>query len=56
MKPAFRIATESDAQILLAMMREYYAFDEHPFDQAKACEALLAFITRTLLRARVADP
>lgn len=44
MKPTFRIATESDAQILLAMMREYYAFDEHTFDEAKASEALLAFI------------
>jgi GNAT superfamily N-acetyltransferase len=44
MKPTFSIATESDAQILLAMMREYYAFDGHPFDEAKAGEALLAFI------------
>jgi diamine N-acetyltransferase len=44
LEPKFRIATESEAEILLARMREYYAFDGHAFDQAKAREALLAFL------------
>jgi GNAT superfamily N-acetyltransferase len=30
--PTFRIATEADADLLLAMMREYYAFDGHAYD------------------------
>jgi len=36
MEPTFRIAVESDAELLLGMMREYYAFDHHAFDEEKA--------------------
>jgi hypothetical protein len=34
--PTFRIATEADADLLLAMMREYYAFDGHAYDEQRA--------------------
>jgi GNAT superfamily N-acetyltransferase len=40
MEPSFRIATGSDIDLLLPMMREYYAFDHHPFDPEKARAAL----------------
>lgn len=39
--PSFRLAAESDAQILLEFMREYYAFDGHFFDPEKIPSALL---------------
>jgi GNAT superfamily N-acetyltransferase len=44
MEPSFRIATESDTDVLLAMMREYYAFDHHPFDSEKARTALIGLL------------
>src|SRR5579864_1723561 len=44
MDPSFRIATDSDADLLLPMMREYYAFDHHPFDAEKARAALLGLL------------
>jgi len=44
MQPNFRLATESDADILLEMMREYYAFDGHAFDEKRARQALLTFL------------
>ncbi|HZE27960.1 MAG TPA: GNAT family N-acetyltransferase [Terriglobales bacterium] len=44
MHPSFRIATEGDAEPLLAMMREYYAYDGHAFDEPKARVALLTFL------------
>jgi GNAT superfamily N-acetyltransferase len=44
MEPSFRIATESDTDVLLAMMREYYAFDHHPFDSGKARTALIGLL------------
>jgi len=44
MHPSFRIATEGDAELLLAMMREYYAYDGHAFDEPKARVALLTFL------------
>jgi GNAT superfamily N-acetyltransferase len=44
MEPSFRLATENDAEFLLAMMREYYAYDGHAFDQARARVALLGFL------------
>jgi diamine N-acetyltransferase len=40
MEPSFRIAIDSDIGLLLQMMREYYAFDHHPFDLEKAQAAL----------------
>jgi ribosomal protein S18 acetylase RimI-like enzyme len=40
--PRFRLAVESDADVLLAFMREYYAFDGHGFDADKARIALTA--------------
>jgi diamine N-acetyltransferase len=42
--PSFRLATESDADTVLDMMRDYYAFDGHTFDPPRAREALLAFL------------
>jgi len=43
-EPSFRPAAESDAEVILEMMRDYYAFDGHAFDRARAREALLAFL------------
>ncbi len=43
-EPSFRLAAESDASVLLGMMREYYAFDGHAFDPERARVALLAFL------------
>jgi diamine N-acetyltransferase len=42
--PSFRLATESDAAILLPFMRDYYAFDGHAFDEQKARVALIALL------------
>jgi diamine N-acetyltransferase len=42
--PQFRLAVESDADILLSFMRAYYAFDGHGFDDAKARGALTALL------------
>jgi len=44
MDPSFRHALETDCDLLLDMMREYYAYDGHTFDAAKARGALLAFL------------
>lgn len=44
MEPSFRAATDSDADLLLEMMREYYAFDGHAFDEPRARAALLIFL------------
>ena len=44
MEPSFRIATDSDVDPLLRMMREYYAFDHHPFDREKAGTALAGLL------------
>jgi hypothetical protein len=44
MDPIFHFATEADAELLLAMMREYYVYDGHVFDEAKARVALLTFL------------
>jgi GNAT superfamily N-acetyltransferase len=43
-EPQFRLAVESDADILLAFMQAYYAFDGHGFDDAKARGALTALL------------
>jgi diamine N-acetyltransferase len=43
-EPTFRIATESDARLLLAMMREYYAYDGHTYDEVRARRALGTFL------------
>jgi GNAT superfamily N-acetyltransferase len=48
MEPVFRVASDSDADTLLNMMREYYAFDGHAFDETKARVALLAFVREPL--------
>jgi len=42
--PQFRLATESDVDILLPFMREYYAFDGHGFDEQKARVALATLL------------
>jgi GNAT superfamily N-acetyltransferase len=44
MEPSFRIATDSDVDLLLQMMREYYAFVHHPFDLEKARTALTGLL------------
>lgn len=44
MDPTFRLATEADADVLLGMMREYYAYDGHAYDEARARIALLDFL------------
>jgi ribosomal protein S18 acetylase RimI-like enzyme len=42
--PAFRLAGEADAETLLPLMREYYAFDRHAFDESLARGALLGLL------------
>jgi diamine N-acetyltransferase len=42
--PTFRIASEADADTVLAMMREYYAYDGHTYDEPRARVALLDFL------------
>jgi GNAT superfamily N-acetyltransferase len=42
--PRFRLATDSDADILLPFMQAYYAFDGHGFDKPKARAALTALL------------
>ncbi|HYM75910.1 MAG TPA: GNAT family N-acetyltransferase [Candidatus Dormibacteraeota bacterium] len=42
--PQFRLALESDADVLLAFMQAYYAFDGHGFDREKARVALTALL------------
>ena len=42
--PNFHLAEESDADMLLVFMREYYAFDGHGFDEAKARVALTSLL------------
>jgi GNAT superfamily N-acetyltransferase len=44
MEPSFRIATDSDVDRLLRLMRDYYAFDHHPFDPDKAQAALIGIL------------
>ena len=44
MEPFFRPATDADAELLLQMMREYYAYDGHVFEERQARIALLAFL------------
>jgi GNAT superfamily N-acetyltransferase len=42
--PQFRVAVESDADLLLDFMRSYYAFDGHGFDGEKARDALIPLL------------
>ena len=42
--PTFRLATAADADCLLEMMREYYVFDGHAYDESKARKALLTLL------------
>lgn len=42
--PQFRLAVESDAEVLLDFMREYYEFDGHGYDREKARTALTALL------------
>lgn len=44
MQPFFRLATDADAELLLGMMRDYYAYDGHAFDESRARTALLMFL------------
>ena len=49
MEPSFRIGTDSDADLLLQLMREYYAFDRHPFDLEQARVALTGLLRNPTL-------
>ena len=49
MEPSFRIGTDSDADLLLQLMREYYAFDRHPFDLERARVALTGLLRNPTL-------
>jgi ribosomal protein S18 acetylase RimI-like enzyme len=40
----FRLAVASDADLLLDLMREYYAFDGHGYDREKARAALVPLL------------
>lgn len=42
--PQFRVAIESDADLLLDFMRSYYEFDGHGFDREKARGALVSLL------------
>jgi diamine N-acetyltransferase len=42
--PQFRLAVESDADVLLDFMQAYYAFDGHGFDREKARTALIGLL------------
>jgi len=42
--PQFRVATESDADVLLEFMQAYYQYDGHGFDRAKARTALVGLL------------
>ena len=42
--PQFRLARDSDADLLLEFMRAYYAFDGHGFDLEKARMALTGLL------------
>jgi len=42
--PQFRVAVESDGDLLLDFMRSYYAFDGHGFDREKAHAALIPLL------------
>ena len=44
MQPSFRIADESSVDLLLGLMRDYYAFDHHPFDPEQARAALIGLL------------
>lgn len=44
MSPTFRVAAEADAELLLRMMHDYYAFDGHAWDEPRARVALLEFL------------
>ena len=43
-EPEFRLAAESDIEILLEFMRAYYAFDGHGFDREKAQAAVTTLL------------
>ncbi|MGO9775449.1 MAG: N-acetyltransferase family protein [Terracidiphilus sp.] len=43
-EPQFRLADESDADVILKFMQAYYAFDGHGFEREKAREALTALL------------
>jgi ribosomal protein S18 acetylase RimI-like enzyme len=42
--PFFRRAQEADADLILELMREYYAFDGHHFDEGKSSAALIGLL------------
>jgi len=49
--PQFRLAAESDADVLLTLMEEYYAFDGHGFDREQARVALTDLLRNASLGA-----
>ena len=45
--PEFRLATPADAEIVLDLMREYYAFDGHHYHRELARTALLGLLNNS---------
>jgi diamine N-acetyltransferase len=43
-QPEFHLGTPADAELLLDLMRDYYAFDGHRFEREKARTALLVLL------------
>jgi diamine N-acetyltransferase len=43
-QPEFHLATPADAELLLGLMRDYYAFDGHRYEREKARTALLVLL------------
>jgi GNAT superfamily N-acetyltransferase len=43
-QPEFRLAAPEDAELLLDLMREYYAFDGHHYDREAALKSLLGLL------------
>ena len=54
MAASLRLATEADAEILLEMMCEYYAFDGHAFEESRARQATKLFTTNHTFAGRSA--
>ena len=46
-EPQFRLAETSDAELLLDLMRDYYAFDGHGYDREKARSALIPLLANS---------
>jgi diamine N-acetyltransferase len=48
MEPIFRLADHTDLKLLLDLVREYYAFDHHPYDRDAVRAALVGLLDEPL--------